>query len=67
MIRGLGMLDVFPADDPLATGYLRQMLKLTRKPAYEDVKLLARAWHPYEGFVYLHLLLEWFRNGGLVK
>lgn len=67
MVRGLGRLDVFPADDKLATGYLRQMLKLARKPDYEDVKLLASTWHPYEGFVYMHLLLEWFRNGGLVK
>lgn len=67
MVRGLGMLDVFPADDQLAAGYLRKMLKLPRMPEYEDVKLLASTWHPYEGFVYLHLLLEWFRNGGLVK
>lgn len=67
MVRGLGRLDVFPADDQLAAGYLWQMLKLKRKPEYDDVKLLATTWHPYEGFVYLHLLLEWLRNGGLVK
>lgn len=58
LIRGLGMLDVFPADDRNAVGALQRLLGISCKPSYEEVKILASAWHPYEGFVYIHLLLE---------
>ena len=64
MIRGLGMLDVFPADDPRAKSYLRQMYNLNDSD-YDEVKLLSSAWHPYEGYVYFLLLLEWFRRNGV--
>lgn len=67
LVRGLGRLDVFPADDGNAAGKLRQLLALKTKPDYEKLKLLATAWHPYEGLVYMHLLLDKLSTNGYVR
>lgn len=58
MLRGLGRLDVFPGDDVGAQKSLQNWLNLPAKPAYDEVKKVTEPWHPYAGFVYLHLLLS---------
>lgn len=67
MVRGLGRLDVFPGDDIRAADSLQRILELKNRPDYEEVKLLSSAWHPFEGLVYFHLLLDKFQRSGYVQ
>ncbi len=58
LLRGLGRLDMFPGDDVGAQNNLRKLFHLDHRPGYEEIKELTSRWHPYEGLVYFHLLLN---------
>jgi DNA-3-methyladenine glycosylase II len=58
LLRGLGRLDTFPGDDIGAKNNLKRIFCLDSKPDYEEIKKLTSQWHPYEGLIYFHLLLE---------
>jgi DNA-3-methyladenine glycosylase II len=58
LLRGLGRIDTFPGDDVGAQKNLQTLLSLDEKLTYERIKVLTAHWHPYEGFVYFHLLLD---------
>lgn len=58
LLRGLGRLDTFPGDDVGAQNNLQRLFHLNRKPNYKEIKNLTSQWHPYEGLVYFHLLLQ---------
>jgi DNA-3-methyladenine glycosylase II len=58
LLRGLGRLDTFPGDDVGARNNMQRLFHLDKKPNYEEIKKLTSQWHPYEGLVYFHLLLE---------
>lgn len=58
LLRGLGRLDTFPGDDIGAQNNLKRIFLIDNKPNYEEIKKLTSQWHPYEGLVYFHLLLE---------
>lgn len=58
LLRGLGRLDIFPGDDVGARNNLQRLFHLDKKPNYEEIKNLTFSWHPYEGLVYFHLLLQ---------
>ena len=64
MLRGLGRLGVFPADDIAGQKNLHRWLKLRKIPRYEEVRQLLARWHPYEGLLYFHLLLANLEAGG---
>jgi DNA-3-methyladenine glycosylase II len=66
LLRGLGRLDMFPGDDIGAQNNLRRLFHLDHKPGYEEIKELTSRWHPYEGLVYFHLLLEKLRLSGAI-
>jgi DNA-3-methyladenine glycosylase II len=66
LLRGLGRLDTFPGDDIGAQNNLRRMFHLDDKPNYEAIRKLTSAWHPYEGVVYFHLLLEKLHGAGAI-
>jgi DNA-3-methyladenine glycosylase II len=66
LLRGLGRMDVFPGDDIGAQNNLRRLFHLDEKPNYEEIRRLTSAWHPYEGVVYFHLLLEKLRATGTI-
>jgi DNA-3-methyladenine glycosylase II len=66
MIRGYGRLDVLPSDERVANS-LKTILNLKELPKYNELKVLSAAWHPFEGFIYFHLLLERLRANGLVS
>jgi DNA-3-methyladenine glycosylase II len=57
LLRGLGRLDVFPGDDIGGQNNVQKLLGLRARPAYDELRALSAAWHPYAGFVYFHLLL----------
>lgn len=66
LLRGLGRLDTFPGDDIGAQNNLRKLFHLDDKPNYEEIGRLTSAWHPYEGVVYFHLLLEKLHGAGAI-
>ena len=66
LLRGLGRLDTFPGDDIGAQNNLRRLFHLDYKPNYEEIRRLTSAWHPYEGMVYFHLLLDKLRSTGAI-
>jgi DNA-3-methyladenine glycosylase II len=64
LLRGLGRLDTFPGDDVGAQNNLQRLFHLAGKPTYDQIRQLTSAWHPYEGLVYFHLLLDKLRANG---
>jgi DNA-3-methyladenine glycosylase II len=57
LLRGLGRLHVFPGDDVGARNNLQRWLGLLEPLDYEGVQRVLARWQPFQGFVYLHLLL----------
>ncbi len=66
LLRGLGRFDIFPGDDVGAQNNFQRLFHLNRKPNYEEIKELTSQWHPYEGLVYFHLLLESLHIRGII-
>ncbi len=66
LLRGLRRLETFPGDDIGAQNNLRRIFQLDHKPTYDEIKQLTRRWHPYEGLVYFHLLLDKLSQKGFV-
>jgi DNA-3-methyladenine glycosylase II len=64
LLRGLGRLDTFPGDDIGAQNNLQRLFHLAGKPTYDHIRQLTSPWHPYEGVVYFHLLLDKLRANG---
>jgi DNA-3-methyladenine glycosylase II len=64
LLRGLGRLDTFPGDDIGAQNNLQRLFHLADKPTYDHIRQLTSPWHPYEGVVYFHLLLDKLRAKG---
>jgi DNA-3-methyladenine glycosylase II len=57
LLRGLGRLHVFPGDDVGARNNLQRWLGLLEPLDYDGVQRVLARWQPFQGFVYLHLLL----------
>jgi DNA-3-methyladenine glycosylase II len=66
LLRGLGRIDIFPGDDIGAHNNLQRLFHLDKKPDYEEIKELTSRWHPYEGLVYFHLLLNKLNLKGVI-
>ena len=66
LLRSLERLDIFPGDDVGARNNLQRLFHLDKKPDYEEVNKLTSQWHPYEGLVYFHLLLEKLYRKGVI-
>jgi DNA-3-methyladenine glycosylase II len=66
LLRGLGRVDTFPGDDVGAQNNLQRLFHLDKKLDYAEVKKLTFRWHPYEGLVYFHLLLNKLRINGII-
>ncbi len=61
-LRGLGRLDVFPADDVGAQNKLQSLLKLEMRPNYEGINAILNGWSPYRGLIYFHMILDYLRQ-----
>lgn len=66
LLRGLGRLEVLPGDDVGARNSLRRRFDLAPGAGYGEVAALSRAWWPYAGLVYFHLLLDGLATAGHV-
>jgi DNA-3-methyladenine glycosylase II len=64
LLRGLGRLNVFPADDIGARNNLNRLLNLDGPLDYESTADLVARWHPYAGVVYFHMLLASLSKAG---
>lgn len=58
LLRGLGRLHVFPGDDVGARNNLQRWLGLLEPLDYEGVRRVLARCAPFQGLVYLHLLLR---------
>jgi DNA-3-methyladenine glycosylase II len=66
LLRGLGRLDSFPGDDKGAGKSLKERLGITRSLSYHEIKSIVSRWHPFEGFVYFHFVVQKLKEQGLV-
>jgi DNA-3-methyladenine glycosylase II len=57
LLRGLGRLHVFPGDDVGARNNLQRWLGILEPLDYDGVRQALARWQPFQGLVYLHLLL----------
>lgn len=67
LLRGVGRLEVFPGDDVGARNNLRSFLDLPNDPDYDAIHAITKAWAPYAGMVYFHLLLDGLAQRGVVS
>lgn len=67
MLRGLGRLDVFPADDVGGRNKLMRWLNLKERPDYEAVRTMLEKWRPFRGIIYFLLLLDHQEREGYLK
>jgi DNA-3-methyladenine glycosylase II len=58
LLRGLGRLDVFPADDVDARNSLQRLLGLSKPISHADVGHIRPQWKRYAGLIYFHLILR---------
>ena len=64
LLRGLGRLAVFPADDVGARNNLQRLLRVEEAMDSEAVRRTVAPWAPYAGLVYFHLLLDRVEEAG---
>jgi DNA-3-methyladenine glycosylase II len=58
LLRGLGRLHVFPADDVDARNSLQQWMHRQKPVGHSDVGHIRDPWKPYAGLIYFYLLLK---------
>jgi DNA-3-methyladenine glycosylase II len=58
LLRGLGRLDVFPADDVGARNRLAKWLHRSGSMNYASVLRALDRWQPYAGLIYFNMLME---------
>lgn len=66
LLRGLGRLDVFPADDVGSQSKMQRWLKRPSQPDYEGMYRILAPWRPYRGIIYFFLLLNHQSRLGLL-
>jgi len=64
LLRGLGRLDVFPADDVGGQNKMQHWLQRTQRPDYDQMQRILAPWQPYRGLIYFYLLLNHQRRLG---
>lgn len=65
-LRGLGRLNVFPADDVGSQNKLQHWLGLTERPDYGSMHRVLDQWAPYRGLIYFYLLLDFQSRQGIL-
>lgn len=66
LLRGLGHLNLFPADDVGARNGLRRWLGMKHPLDYDGVHRCLARWQPWGGVIYFHMLLRGLDRKGLL-
>jgi DNA-3-methyladenine glycosylase II len=66
LLRGLGRLNKFPGDDVGARNSLKRWFGIEMPLSYHDVNTIMAKWHPFEGLIYIHFLLNNLYEQGFV-
>ncbi len=66
-LRGLGRLDIYPADDVGSQNKFQRWLGMSKRPDYQEVHQVIDKWSPYRGLIYFHLLLDSLEQQGLLS
>ncbi len=66
LLRGLGRLDMFPADDVGSQAKLQRWLGLESRPDYAGMHQILDRWAPYRGLLYFYLLLDQLTRTGAI-
>jgi DNA-3-methyladenine glycosylase II len=64
LLRGLGRIEVFPADDVGARNNLARLLGRNEPLDAEGVRRVTRRWGAFAGLVYFHMLLDRVQSAG---
>lgn len=64
LLRGLGRIDVFPADDVGARNKLQRFFGLSVPPDRSRILEMMDPWAPYAGMMYFHMLLDGLAERG---
>ena len=67
LLRGLGRLDVFPADDVGSQNKMQRWLQRKQRPDYEKMYRILAPWRPYRGLLYFYVLLNDHARQGLFE
>jgi DNA-3-methyladenine glycosylase II len=67
LLRGLGRLDVFPADDVGSQNKMQRWLRRKERPDYDQMYRILTPWRPYRGLLYFYLLLDYQDRQGLLE
>jgi DNA-3-methyladenine glycosylase II len=67
LLRGLGRLDVYPADDVGSQNKFMCWLSLEERPGYDAIHRIIDHWRPYRGLIYFYLLLDQQARQGLLE
>lgn len=67
LLRGMGRLNIFPADDVGGWNNLKKHLRLRARPDYAKARKLVAPWKDYAGLLYFHFLLDGLRNRGVLS
>jgi DNA-3-methyladenine glycosylase II len=66
LLRGMGRFMIFPAGDVGARNMLQAVLHIRKPPDEEGIRRRLRKWAPYEGLIYVHLLLSGLAGEGIL-
>jgi DNA-3-methyladenine glycosylase II len=66
LLRGMGRFMIFPAGDVGARNMLQAVLHIRKPPDEEEIRRRLQKWAPYEGLVYVHLLLSGLAGEGIL-
>ena len=66
LLRGLGRLDIFPADDVGSQAKLQRWFELETRPDYAGMHQILDRWAPYRGLLYFYLLLDQLERTGAI-
>lgn len=67
LLRGLGRIDILPGDDVAVQKGIMNLLKLYKKPDFNELKKIEKDWYPYAGMIYFHLVLEKLSAKGVIE
>jgi DNA-3-methyladenine glycosylase II len=67
LLRGLGRLDIIPADDSGFRNKIKKWLNLHVSPEPDSIREKVSAWAPYSGMIYFLLLLDSMSQKGIIE